>query len=335
MLLDLKTACRVGITVAAIAVACQTASAQLVPHRAAPYRAVGPHPTGPCRSATCGSPLAGPCTPARMTYNYVPVNWRRWPTAQPVDAAPAPEELPTPAKMPEPKGAELPEPRQAPEPAPVPVQPSPAPASPSQMSPAPFGNQPSAPNFDEPRMTPFGDEPQPPPSAADPLAIPQDDEPPMPPAEEEIPSLPQDNFPAGSAPARGNEFPSAPGDSSLPPEMPADDPFKDDPESSLFERPGRDSRLEQAYLQRHRQRTPAASDSEAVPSARVEAPAGPPRLLHANGVSLEARSLPEPPAASADPNPLRQVSHPVRKTSGVQAVETPARQWRRNPLRGE
>jgi hypothetical protein len=117
-----------------------------------------------------------------------------------------------------------------------------------------------------------------------------------------------------------------------PPEMPRDDPFKDDPIQDPASQPNSGARLEQAYRKAHGlaaneskgERLPSGSDGSQQP-----------RLLHADGGSLESPRL--PPTEQAEPNPLRQVSHPVRRTVAVRTVAPPSQPsggaWRRNPLR--
>jgi hypothetical protein len=117
-----------------------------------------------------------------------------------------------------------------------------------------------------------------------------------------------------------------------PPTLPTDDPFKDDPESVLEPKPGAGAYNEQHYR--------AAQDRLAVVRTPKNAHmvTSEPRLLRADGANLEANRLPEAPAAA---NPLRQVSHPVRKTSSTvesvpPTVISSGREqgvWRQNPLR--
>ena len=297
---------------------------------------VGP----PCSNGHCGSPLAGPCAPARMTYGYVPTQWRRWPTVQASATLPAPEELPTPANsdaLPEP---ELPSPRST-----VPRESTPRPSG-DTLTP-PFGPSTlSPPMTDEPPAAPFGDEPVAPPSAADPLADPFGDEPPAPPADQ-TPSSPssQDSVPNQFPPLDEPAPPASETDSLFEsePAMPAEDPFKDDPEPSATPDAGADTRLERndraaeepiaAALQGGpREQDAAQIDVEMSPQASE------PRLLRADGESLEPGRLTT--QIQDDPNPLRQVSHPVRKTAYKEAAvaSPPARAreasvWRRNPLR--
>ncbi len=281
-----------------------------------------------CNSGHCGSPLAGPCVPQRMTYGYVPTSWRRWPTDQ-LAAGPMPEQLPTPAKEPSSrtKPDELPIPGDAArEPAPTDASPQP-PGEQGPLTP-PFGSESPTP--------PFGDEPQSPPSAADPLAVPPSDEPPAPPADapESTPATAPtttEAAPLESTPAdKESPPPSLDGDG--PPTLPTDDPFKDDPESVVEPKPGSGARSEQ----HHRAARDRLAAMRAPESARVVA--SEPRLLRADGGNLDANRLPEAPAAE---NPLRQVSHPVRKTSSTVESAPPTvissgREhgvWRQNPLR--
>lgn len=287
-----------------------------------------------CNSGHCGSPLAGPCVPQRMTYGYVPTSWRRWPTDH-LAAGPLPEQVPTPAKVP---GSQA-----KPDELPVPTDPSPSdtspkqPVEPSPLTP-PFGSESPTPPFgNEPQAPPFGEEPQTSPPAADPLAVPPSDEPPAPPADasETPPAATSGTTEAAptpeSAPATDGSSPPS-FDSEGPPTLPTDDPFKDDPESSMEPKSGEGARLEQSY-QAASQRLAAMRAPE---NARVVA--SEPRLLRADGGNLEVNRLPEAPTEA---NPLRQVSHPVRKTSS--AVELPSPTvissgreqgvWRRNPLR--
>lgn len=280
-----------------------------------------------CNSGHCGSPLAGPCAPQRMTYGYVPTSWRRWPTDQ-ISAEPLPEQVPTPAKEPSSrtKPDELPLPNDSTE--------ETTPRTPSQdQAPTmpPFGSQSPTPPFgDAPQAPPFGDEPQAPPPAADPLAVPPSDEPPAPPADATgsppaASALPSSGSPTGesgsSPPAFENEGP---------PTLPTDDPFKDDPEMS-GPTPEAGAQLYQSQrAARERLAALQASDSDQNLAAE-------PRLLRADGGNLEVNPLPEPAAA----NPLRQVSHPVRRTSSIVEQTPPAAKparvdqgvWRRNPLR--
>ncbi len=294
----------------------------------------------PCKHGNCGSPLAGSCGPA-SPYGYVPTSWRRWPTDHGI-ASKAPEELPTPAAHPEREQMPVPQ-----EPSlPIPREPSgTAPALPTDTtdrSPAPpFGDAPTPSFDDEPPA--FGDEPQAPPSAADPLAVPFGDEPPSPP----------DDIPSGSVPAR-ESLPTEPQDRQ--PTMPdedlfKDDPFQDEPEPKTSQAPEPGSPPSEIYSA-GRARNSAARNERGTSAIQLHAsanlgaaPTSEPRLLQANGESLTPARLPEP--VMEGDNPLRQVSHPVRKTvygasAAIPAAESPAAvptpvksvQWRHNPLRG-
>jgi hypothetical protein len=96
--------------------------------------------------------------------------------------------------------------------------------------------------------------------------------------------------------------------------------------------PGSGAQLNQSQrINRERLAALQASDNERGLAAE-------PRLLRADGGNLELNPLPEPPMS----NPLRQVSHPVRKTSSTANLNLPATSepggvnqggWRRNPLR--
>ena len=287
-----------------------------------------------CNSGHCGSPLSGPCVPERMTYGYVPTSWRRWPTDH-VAAGPLPEKIPTPAK--EPRSRTKPD--ELPMPSGEPRDSAPADTSPQLPSeqPAitpPFGSEPAAPPFgSEPQTPPFGDAAPVPPPSTDPLAVPPSDEPPAPPADapESAPATATTTTDA-AAPESTPTNATPPLDRDGPPTLPADDPFKDDPEAVLEPAPGggaRKDRNQQAAMER-------------LAAMRTQEDAGvmasEPRLLRADGGNLEANRLPQ---TSADTNPLRQVSHPVRKTSA--AVATPPKAvissgreqdfWRKNPLR--
>lgn len=325
---------------AAITLCCVRANAiaQVMPYRAAPV----------CKGQ-CGSPLCGPCI-ADSPYAYVPTRWRRWPVTQ-ASATMAPEELPspTPAKTPPseepaegdtvpqlPMTPELPEPSTGPTTEP-----------PTALTP-PFGDAPTAPPFgDKPQVPVFGDEPQAPPSAADPLAAPFSDEPPQPPADTEQPVQGAEPTPSETTPSARGETP--PGTAPVeppasntpnsgmpfdvgPPQMPSDDPFKDDPNQEPASRPQSGARLEQAYRETFGVARIDGSMGPGSPSKDAPHP-DEPRLLHADGGSLEATRLPE---EQAEPNPLRQVSHPVQRTVATQVISPqvkPAGGWRRNPLR--
>lgn len=303
----------------------------------------------PCKDGSCGSPLAGPCVPARVTYGYVPTSWRRWPTDHAAADAKGPEELPTPATrretepMPEPEipGTVLPG---SLEPGGATTEP-PGKAAEGSLTP-PFGDAPTPSFGDEPPA--FGDEPQAPPSAADPLADPFGDDPPTPPIDvpSESPAEPSDAKPS-------TEPPTLKGDG--PPAMPEedlfkDDPFKDDPDPKTGTAPGARVRPDDTHSATYsaaRARNVAARRERGATSVQLQASAGDstnptsqPRLLQANGESLTPSRLPEPMVEDA--NPLRQVSHPVRKTVFGAEAQTPVMvptesqpvAWRHNPLRG-
>jgi hypothetical protein len=116
--------------------------------------------------------------------------------------------------------------------------------------------------------------------------------------------------------------------------MPGEDPFKDDPNQAPPSGTKTGARLEQAYRETYGLvRNTARSGTDAAPAQ----PAGTdePQLLRADGGSLDAARL---PAEQAEANPLRQVSHPGRRTVAIEAVTPPPSKpvgaWRRNPLRG-
>jgi hypothetical protein len=300
----------------------------------------------PCKNGSCGSPLAGPCVPARVTYGYVPTSWRRWPTDHAAADTKGPEQLPTPATHPETEP--LPEPAIPGTALPGPLEPGGATTEPRKKAAdesltPPFGDAPTPSFSDEPPA--FGDEPQAPPSAADPLADPFGDQPPTPPADvpSEPPAAPSDVKPSTGTP------PTL--DSDGPPAMPEedlfkDDPFKDDPDPKTGTAPGVKVRPDEMYSA-SRARDQAALSEQGVTSGRPQpitgdstTPTSEPRLLQANGESLMPSRLPEPMAKDA--NPLRQVSHPVRKTEFGAGAESPVMVpsqstpavWRHNPLRG-
>ena len=130
-----------------------------------------------------------------------------------------------------------------------------------------------------------------------------------------------------------------------------DDPFQDDPEPKTSQAPEPGSRPNEIYSA-GRARNAAAGNARGTPSIHMHAsanlratPTSEPRLLQANGESLTPARLPEP--VMEGDNPLRQVSHPVRKTVYGASVEIPAVEspaavptqaksvpWRHNPLRG-
>ena len=312
----------------------------------------------PCKNGSCGSPLAGPCVPARVTYGHVETSWRRWPTDHAVAKSKGPEELPTPATrpeieaMPEPEtpGMALPGAR---EPGGAAAE-SPGEATEGSLTP-PFGDAPTPAFGDEPPA--FGDEPQAPPSAADPLAVPFGDEPPTPPSGapfeapptlEPLPTEPGDATAPPtekSPPARNNDAPPA-----MPEEdLFKDDPFKDDPEPKTGTAPGTSARSDEMYSAALANSAAGRGENEAtavaLPTSTTDSttPKSEPRLLQANGENLTPSRLPEPTVEGA--NPLRQVSHPVRKSTfgaGAVTAETAAAvpgcgkpaAWRHNPLRG-
>jgi hypothetical protein len=119
-------------------------------------------------------------------------------------------------------------------------------------------------------------------------------------------------------------------DNEGPPTLPTDDPFKDDPEMS-GPAPGSGAQLYQSQ-RGTRERLAALQGPDSEQDLAAE-----PRLLRADGGNLEVNPLPEPASA----NPLRQVSHPVRRTSAIDEQTPPAAKpgrvdqgvWRRNPLR--
>jgi len=260
-----------------------------------------------------------------------------------------PEELPAPTPAKAPRNAEpgtsdslVPELPMTPD------LPEAAPRPSTQQSPTlapPFGETPaSPPSGVTPQVPVFGDEPQAPPSAADPLRSPFSDEPPQPPADVEEPLPGTESAPAPAAPAPGSPGATPPGAvpadipaegpagnesrSGMPfdvgaPQMPADDPFKDDPNQE----PNKGARLEQAYRETYGiARTDPSVTADSVGTEE-------PRLLHADGGSLDAARL---PAEQSEPNPLRQVSHPVRRTMATETLVPPSKptaSWRRNPLR--
>lgn len=311
-----------------------------------PYRAMSPACKG-----KCGSPLCGPCV-ADTPYAYVPTRWRRWPVTQ-ASATMAPEELPspTPAKVP---SEQRPSPEsQVPKLPMTPDLPESSPrgtSSPSSTIVPPLNTTPSTtPSGDNPQVPVFGDEPQAPPSAADPLRSPFNDEPPQPPTdtEETVPGTepapsgvtPADALPgttgvptpatapATTAPGAGMPFDVGP------PQMPAVDPFADDPNQESPSEPQTGARLEQSYRETYGL---ARAEVHPMPAASaVEADMAEPRLLRADGRSVDAARL---PAETNEPNPLRQVSHPGRRTVATEAVAPPTSNkpvstWRRNPLR--
>ncbi len=323
-------------TLAVVSLNCISTNAvgQVMPYRAAPT----------CKGP-CGSPLCGPCN-AHAPYNYVPTKWRRWPVVQ-ASATMAPEELPvpTPAKVPREQQPstddlvpQLPMTPDLPEGTPGPTTQPSGPLTP------PFGESPSSLPFgDQPRVPVFGDDPQAPPSAADPQRSPFSDEPPQPPAEGEEPLHGNESTTpaapgipgATTTPGAGQGEASSPDrpDAGMPfdvgpPQMPADDPFKDDPDQE----PNTGARHEQAYRETYGiARTDASGAAESRPSESADADE--PRLLHADGGSLEAARL---PAEQIEPNPLRQVSHPGRRTVATGTIASPSKPsagWRRNPLR--
>lgn len=154
---------------------------------------------GPYVVPHCYSPLGVPCVPQRVTYNYFPTIWRRWPTEQAASAVPRqPEALPTPAEesVMEPSGPNGPA------------------AQPSES--------PLAPPFEEgPIEAPFGP--------------PFDDAPPGLPDEGGKTTEPAINArpPANAIPSELLPPPGGPPtpDTDLPPTMPDDDPFKDEPDA--------------------------------------------------------------------------------------------------------
>jgi hypothetical protein len=313
------------------------AKAQVMPHRAAPI----------C-NGQCGTPLTGPCT-TETPYAYVPTRWRKWPVVQ--TAAFQPEEIgtPTPAvtptkeePLPESSVPELPMTPELPEPATAPAGKPATPLTP------PFGDLPSAPPFDSKSQVPvFGDEPQAPPSAAGPSSAPFNDEPPQPPAGAEQRPMETETAPSAVPPtappptpgAAPTEAPPAPPGTGMPfdvgpPQMPSDDPFKDDPDQSeLFEpksgtnmpsaRQGNDELAQLGNAEASR------SDIDSGNTANSSEP----RLLRADGGSIDAARI---PSQSLDSNPLRQASHPIRRTVAAESPGSPkntASTWRRNPLR--
>jgi hypothetical protein len=312
-----------------------------------------------CKNGSCGSPLAGPCVPARVTYGHVPTNWRRWPTDHAVAEKKAPEELPTPATRPDPEAESMPEPETpdmvlpgAREPSGAATE-SPAKAADDGSLTPPFGDTPTPAFGDEPPA--FGDEPQAPPSAADPLAVPFGDEPPtpptdaplgLPPTREPVPTAPGDT----ATPSTEKTTPSP--DKDGPPAMPEDDlfkddPFKDDPEPKTEAAPGSGARSGGSYSALQsvdattvREQVATSASPYASPSDSTVSTSQP-RLLQANGERLTPTRIPEPSTTDGT-NPLRQVSHPVRKTmfgteAGVesQAMQSTSAVWRNNPLRGK
>jgi hypothetical protein len=195
----------------------------------------------------------------------------------------------------------------------------------------------------------FGDEPQAPPSAADPLRSPFNDEPPQPPADAEeslpgaqpTPAVPTQANPTATTPGTTPASPSAtdapeagmPFDVG-PPKMPSDDPFKDDPNQVPAPGSKTGARLEQAYRETYGLvRNEATSGMNSTPAEAADVPE--PQLLRADGGKVDAARL---PAEQTEPNPLRQVSHPGRRTVAIEAVTPPPSKpvgtWRRNPLRG-
>jgi len=323
----------------------------------------------PCKNGSCGSPLAGPCVPARVTYGHVETSWRRWPTDHAVAESKGAEELPTPATRPEiepmpepetpgavppgarePGGAATDSPGKAPDGLTPPFGDAPTPPFGDAPTP-PFGDAPTPAFGDEPPA--FGDEPQAPPSAADPLAAPFSDEPPTPPMDgpSASPATP-DPSPAQPEGATTPPTEQSPPelDSDGPPAMPQDDPFKDDPfkddpDPKTGTAPGTGARTNDLYSDAYALDATAPRQGEATsgqPNAPLHASTtstSRPRLLQANGENLAPLRILEPKTEFG--NPLRQVSHPVRKTVFGPGSEAPAETptegkpavWRHNPLR--
>jgi hypothetical protein len=161
--------------------------------------------------------------------------------------------------------------------------------------------------------------------------VPPSDEPPAPPADATETPPAAAELPATEAPA-GESGSAPPGfDNEGPPKLPTDDPFKDDPEMAV-PTPGAGAQLNQSQ-RINRERLAVLQASGNAQNLATE-----PRLLRADGGNLELNPLPEAPTS----NPLRQVSHPVRRTSSTVELNSPAAAkptsinqggWRRNPLR--
>ena len=152
----------------------------------------------------CPTGTDGGCAPRRITYGYYPTTWRRWPNEGPTPVKAQPDSLPTPAKKdPLPKVE-----------ADVPVAPS------EEMPMFPTDNEPAAPEQ----------------SLESSLVPPFDDSAPEPPKEDSG----EREFPGGEPrrPGTRDELPPGPGKvelpapstEDLPPTMPEEDPFKDEPE---------------------------------------------------------------------------------------------------------
>ncbi len=333
MALKTKLFALATVTTISLCGALSQVSAQVKPYRATPLS-----------KGQCGTPLTGPCV-AATPYGYVPTTWRRWPVTQ-ASATVVTEELPVPTPAAVPSAGADAEPSSEDASPRLPMTPDlpgermSAPGNQRSNSPlpTPFGDAPSRPGEGQPQVPLFGDEPIAPPSAADPSAVPFSDEPPQPPIEgalspDALPTAPETpaalpaDVPAATPPESGMPFDVGPE-----PTMPSDDPFKDDPDQDQLFEPKAGARLERAYREMHG--LVRHSESNALP---FESP-GPestsePRLLRADGGNLDAARLPE---VHLEANPLRQASHPTRRTNMTQEAARPVKPagaWRRNPLR--
>lgn len=273
------------------------------------------------------SPLCGPCIPERVTYGYFPTVWRRWPTEyMQAGSAPTPEEVPTPAQeeplptiepeTPEAAGPSTGEPTAPAEPPESPLVP---PLDPDSLKP-PTGSGPTpAPFEDTPSEVPFEEAP-----------LFEDSPPALPPeGSGKSESTSEPNLPTQATPAVP--------DGDLPPTMPDDDPFKDDPDAELGV-PGA-APASGASMPDELAPQQAAVGWSASGGSRVARPPESdkaPRRLPIGGEEIAPPSTPLPAMRI---NSLRSASRSADRHAIVPAVSysaadsTDRREWRRNPLR--
>ncbi len=291
---------------------------------------------GHCVASPCNSPYCGPCIPERVSYGYFPTTWRRWPTepAEPA-AGQQPEELPTPS---EPATPAIPETPLEPTPpdAAGPEQPDELPVEP------PFGEGPAKPPADEsPIQLPFGEEP--PPFDDAPPALPTEPKDSLLPAFD--PTVAPEAMPSEELPEPGKQESPVP-DSDLPPTMPDDDPFKDDPQQDIGPpaEPAPKSSTRDEFDRIRQQASTRWLHTAEAPGQLRESPALPlpdgdePGRLEADGDKAQSPLLP-----GRRDNPLRsarRTSRPGRivPAASFSAADTATAtgrgvRWRANPLR--
>lgn len=298
---------------------------------------------GPYTVGHCNSPTGEPCFPKRESYGYFPTTWRRWPKPDAEAAAGRqPEPLSTPAAQPTPTTE--------PESQGQPTQPETG--APKQPAGPPFGEEPpfqeTPPPLQETPLPPLEETPLPP----------FDAPPRLPPAESDKTTQPLIDSTVRPDASPSNQMPEPPGrqelpapDADLPPTMPNEDPFKDDPESKISPPRGAAPKSDESTRDEFNEAPPQAASrwrmsGGAAPerlhvSHAMPIPDGDePRRLETDDDNAESEVMPR---RCRRANPLRRASPSKRPESIVPTaeftgaataaadVDGPA--WRRNPLR--